>query len=807
MAQNLCYNQFINGIFYKFLILTLIILMLLVINKQAFASSNNITKEASLENLIINYYNIYLSNSVTDDNISYHSFFQPKIKNSTENIWSGMLVAFFVDDDGNLREDSNGNLRLDNTDAVINLSYDLATNNIKVTKSAAHSSGFNPSNYSINEVSAVWHTDNLATVADNTSKLGAKKYNEISLDKRYMFTQIDNKLNLLINNICTLNYKYFDLDIISCNKAINYLYGKPNNTQRSKIKSISEQERKIINLGDIAHSELVIAGKPKANYDYLYQNASYAKFKKLHQYRRKVLYVGANDGMLHAFNAGFYDSVNGILSLTGNAGEAKHPLGSELWAYAPTNLLPHLKYLTSKNYSHKFFVAGSLQIVDAQIFSADEYHPDGWGTVLIAAMGLGGSFINLAMANNKQEFSSAYILLDITNPESSPQVIAEISHKQLGFTLSKPAIVRRKIHSNNNKNQTSVNHNWYLVFASGINNNLESFNTDNSLKIFIYDLTKKSLVTGFNPKATQFSNYYAGDMQKTDWNNSNEDDFIYFGALYANNNIVANSSILRLKLATPITASTVSTLATNLKPIVTAPLLVRDKTDYWIFAGSGRLLTRQDASNIGNQFIYGIREPLNIQGKLSLATVDANKLVDVTNVEISTTGAIINKQEGDFIDFYIDNNKITEFEQLEKNISDRQGWKLNLDNTDAVTPGCLQLQPQRVASLIIFPEFKPRNNNYFVGDRYVHILHYKTGTSSMSYQVKASDDTKDTNNNLAIKKIYAGIGYSSSNYIQIKTSVKDGTKILIPNSSKISIDSYAEEANTRYSRLSWRKIK
>jgi hypothetical protein len=31
--------------------------MLLVINKQAFASSNNITKEASLENLIINYYN------------------------------------------------------------------------------------------------------------------------------------------------------------------------------------------------------------------------------------------------------------------------------------------------------------------------------------------------------------------------------------------------------------------------------------------------------------------------------------------------------------------------------------------------------------------------------------------------------------------------------------------------------------------------------------------------------------------------------------------------------------------------------
>ncbi len=805
MVWNLCCNQFISGIFYRGFILTPIMLMLLIINQQTFASNNNTTKEASLENLVNNnYYNIYLSNSVTYDNISYYSFFQPKIKNSTENIWSGMLVAFFVDDDGNLREDSNGNLHLDNTDAVINLSYDLATENIKVTKSAAHSSGFNPSNYSINEVSAVWHTDNLATVADNTSKLGAKKYNEISLDKRYMFTQIDNKLNLLLNNICTLNYKYFDLDIISCNKVINYLYGKPDNTQRSKIKSVSAQDRKIINLGDIAHSELVIAGKPKANYDYLYQDASYAKFKKLYQYRRKVLYVGANDGMLHAFNAGFHDVTN-TLSLTGKVREAEHPLGSELWAYAPTNLLPHLKYLTSENYNHKFFVDGSLQIVDAQIFSADEYHPDGWGTVLIAATGLGGSFINLAMVKNKQEFSSAYILLDITNPEVSPQVIAEISHKQLGFTLSKPAIIRRKIHSSNNKNQASVNHNWYLVFASGLANNLESFNTDNNLKIFIYDLTKKALVSGFNPKVTQFSNCYAGDMQKTDWNNSNEDDFIYFGALYTNNNIVANSSILRLKLATSIAESTVSTLATNLKPIVKAPLLVRDKNDYWIFAGSGRLLTKQDILSIGNQFIYGIREPLTVQGELSLATVDANKLVDVTDVEISTTGAITSKQEGSRIDLYIDNNKITEFQQLEKNISDRQGWKLNLDNQDV--PGYLQLQPQRVASLILFPEFKPRKYNYFVGDRYVHILHYKTGTSSIRYQVKPSDDTKVTNNNLAVKKVYAGIGYSSSNYIQIKTSVKNGTKILIPNSSKISIDPYVGEANTSYSRLSWRKIK
>ena len=485
MARNLCSNLFTKEIFYKYFRLKPILLIFLLINQQIYASNDDdISQTANLENLIDNYYNVYLSNSVVDKHMSYYSFFQPKTANSTENIWTGMLIAFFIDDSGNLREDSNNNLHLDSADAIVNLSYDLTTNNIKITKSSLNNKVFNIENYSIDNLSTVWNTDKLAT--DDISKLGFKDHHIKSSEKRYIFTQISQNTKTLVNSICNLNHQYFNLDILSCYNLINYLYGKTNSTQRSKTKYVSATDKKISNLGDIVHSELIVAGHPKENYDFLYNDMGYAEFKALYKNRRKVVYVGANDGMVHAFNAGFYSLNDNSLSVTGTNNEVAHALGSELWADAPLNLLPHLKDLTAKSYRHKYFVDGSLQIVDAQIFPSDKYHPNGWGTILIVATGLGGDVKTLTIGNQIQDFSSSYILIDITNPEIAPEVIAEIRHKQLGFTLAKPAIVKLKRKISDNSSTTNSNqHDWYLVFASGLANNLIPSSTDNYLKIVI----------------------------------------------------------------------------------------------------------------------------------------------------------------------------------------------------------------------------------------------------------------------------------------------------------------------------------
>src|SRR2546426_4818648 len=61
-------------------------------------------------------------------------------------------------------------------------------------------------------------------------------------------------------------------------------------------------------LGDIANANPVIVGAPTTRYDVIYGDATYASFFRRYKDRRQVAYVGANDGMLHAFNAGFFSN-------------------------------------------------------------------------------------------------------------------------------------------------------------------------------------------------------------------------------------------------------------------------------------------------------------------------------------------------------------------------------------------------------------------------------------------------------------------------------------------------------------------
>ena len=59
-------------------------------------------------------------------------------------------------------------------------------------------------------------------------------------------------------------------------------------------------------LGDVVNSTPTIVGSPKERYDILYGDSGYRNFVKRWANRRQQAYVGANDGLLHAFNAGYY---------------------------------------------------------------------------------------------------------------------------------------------------------------------------------------------------------------------------------------------------------------------------------------------------------------------------------------------------------------------------------------------------------------------------------------------------------------------------------------------------------------------
>ena len=183
-------------------------------------------------------------------------------------------------------------------------------------------------------------------------------------------------------------------------KIINYIRGQEQAGYRERVLPTLPGDQ-VWRLGDIIHSTPVPVAAPNDPYYLRYADNSYQEFRE-HWInrdngdgtygRRQVVYVGANDGMIHAFNSGFYNGLTNTLS------DPVHPLGSELWAYVPYNLLPHLRWLTELNYPHVYYMDGEPLVFDANIYPAntnDGVHINGWATVLVMGMRFGGSEINI----------------------------------------------------------------------------------------------------------------------------------------------------------------------------------------------------------------------------------------------------------------------------------------------------------------------------------------------------------------------------------------------------------------------------
>jgi hypothetical protein len=95
-------------------------------------------------------------------------------------------------------------------------------------------------------------------------------------------------------------------------------------------------------------------------------DADYPGFANANKNRRSMIWVGANDGMLHGIDA---------------------RLGQEVWAFIPFNLLPKLSTLRSGQPvgDFRYFMDGSPKVADVKI--AGE-----WRTYLVIGQGSGGTF-------------------------------------------------------------------------------------------------------------------------------------------------------------------------------------------------------------------------------------------------------------------------------------------------------------------------------------------------------------------------------------------------------------------------------
>lgn len=588
--------------------------------------------------------------------------------------WVGTLNGLFIDRYGNIREDNAAPRgTLTDSDHVIDVFYDPVSKKTKLqryTLGADGSAGtLVGTPVDVLDVKSIWSAgDELGKVSDYVTQRPsfATKANL----GRYILTGIDQDGDGLVFESETLDFEastftspakdYFRLlGLNSSTKGeaaniVNYIRGEAVAGYRSRrIDLDGDGSPDPALLGDIVHSSPVAVGRPSAGYDVAFGDETYREFRQHYNNRRQVVYVGANDGMLHAFNGGFYDPINSAHHLKVTA-ETEHPLGSELWAYIPYNALPHLQWLTSANYPHVYYMDGHISYHDVNIFADDATHPGGWGTILVAGMRFGGGDYTLdpdsdtdADTSDDITLRSGFVILDVTDPEQPPALIAEITHEDLGYTTAEPDLIKMRAADPVTGSYASPSVNkWYLVFGSGPGGSsaadkekaLSSAISGQNAKLFVFDLKNKTLVE----KDTGAGNSFIGGIKTADWTRDYIDDALYFGTVAGSIN-APTGNLYRATLDSSMNLAISKVLNVNDQPFSATPLTVRDRLgDYWVYSGTGRFFVVDDNFSSAQQSYYGIKEP-QTNAILNEDLVDKANLVNTSDIRVFTDGSIESK--------------------------------------------------------------------------------------------------------------------------------------------------------------------
>ena len=662
-------------------------------------------------------------------NLLYQSiFFPPSAEAQTAPAWSGQIHAYFIDAKGNLREDTDQDGTLDMTrDRVVEFEGDLIRVHTDrdgdgiVSAEERNATSLE----SILDIRFPWSTTPWLGSLDDSEATAQRTDYASPIRRRHIFTFVDANGNMVpdvgeIQDFALATRPTTWGDALHFHDYLTLFESRPgdisldlsdpvqraiDNLRRNDphafkeflgtlakrqvdfirgaevgnatISGIPDHVRsrtlndKTWRLGDIINSRPVSVGRPAENYHLIYGDKTYEAFVKAHADRRQVVYAGANDGMLHAFNAELDDCRNRPVEFSGEE-KGCFPPGMELWAYVPFNLLPHLKWLMHPEYGkiiHSAYMDLEPRVFDARIFfkpdgvtSLDEtMYPGGWGTVLAAGMRMGGAAIKVDTDKMDSDsfnpemdrtMTSAYVIMDITDPERPPALLAEIALPGQGFTTCRPAIMPMSSPGAT----ASEKNRWYLVFGSGPASAegaaspslLGDIHSDRAGRIFVMDL--KALVTDQAVRTVQAPGLTAEgpaafavleeasfvsepvavdiDVATANAGEPFAADIVYFGTVSGDANSPAGK-IWRLvtRESTP-EHWTMSLLMDAGQPISAAPAVALDDTRHpWVYFGTGRLFDRDDLHRNETCGFYGIREP-GEKGTLTWATASASLLFD-----------------------------------------------------------------------------------------------------------------------------------------------------------------------------------
>lgn len=456
-----------------------------------------------------------------------------------------------------------------------------------------------------------------------------------------------------------------------------------------------------------------------------------------------TVFVGANDGMLHAFKA------SGVNE------------GRELFAYVPGNLdLSELRQLPNLDYTHYHFVDGPITV------SSREETPN--RNYLVGALGRGGKGV---------------YGLDVTNPGSFG--ISDVkwdykpsAHGKMGNVLGRPVI------SKLNNNTTGV------VVANGPNS------TNNTAVLYVLNVTNGNVLAEIDTGVGSAANPN-GLMSPTGWDADGNGtiDYVYAGDLLGNFwrfDLSSNNANQWDNASNRLLMFTATDGSGNRQPITGAPSVGFNPLDYslWVFFGTGRYLNQLDiveangARNTRVQTLYGMKETgaAVTRAQLQQRSILAAGSIDGRPVRVFEPAGTINPSaKGWYIDLLTPPNGTREGERI---ISDPL-----LINTSLITSS-------------IIPNTDPCE---FGGRGYVYQLNAFTGTSSaqplfdIDRDGQFNDDTLTVNGTpIAVGGVDLGIAMPSNPTIV-------GTRLVVGGSTGL-IGDIPVDLSQIQGRISWREI-
>ena len=347
-------------------------------------------------------------------------------------------------------------------------------------------------------------------------------------------------------------------------------------------------------LGDISNSRAVFVGAPNA--PYLDRNdPGYSTFRNAYAGRSGRVYVGANDGMIHAFD---------------------DATGDETWAYVPLALyrsdstgLGALSYQDGAfpPFQHHYYVDSTPRITDV------DFGTGAWRSLLVSGLGKGGR---------------AYFAIDVTNPSDLKteadfvnHVVWDFSDPEIGYSYGQPII--SKTHGFPGK--------WVAILPSGYNN------ANGDGKLFFVDAATgtllKTMSTGAGDGATPSGlGHIAG--YTTDYRNQMTEQ-VYGGDLLGN--------FWRFDISDPDkNAWKVEKIArlTDIggagQPVTIAPRIgidAQNGVDRWVFVGTGKLYHASDIANTQTQSLYAIRDGTATAPRPIAKTLTRSDLMEVADAD------------------------------------------------------------------------------------------------------------------------------------------------------------------------------